>query len=120
MASVGTVFKDLHIEDKGQEMIAEARDEVIILNNDGVRQVKEGNLESAVDLFEKAVGRLPDSKVINANAAQAFMAFMKKNGSKPHLLKITKECLDRVTHLDPSYKNLHVLMTMYKELEKEA
>lgn len=120
IASVGSVFKELNSEDKGQEMIAMARDEVIILNNDGVRQVKEGNLENAVEIFEKAVGRLPDNRVINANAAQAFMAFMKKKGSQPHLLKKTGECLDRVTELDPSYRNLNVLVTMYKELVREA
>jgi tetratricopeptide (TPR) repeat protein len=120
IANVGMVFKDLNIEDKGQEIIAMARDEVIILNNDGVSQVKEGNLYKAVDLFEKAVGRLPDNKIISANAAQAYMAFMKKNGSEPQLLKKTRECLDRVTQLDPSYKNLNVLMNRYKELEREA
>jgi tetratricopeptide (TPR) repeat protein len=120
IANVGTVFKDLNIEDKGQEIIAMARDEVIILNNDGVRKVKEGDLDNAIDLFEKAMGRLPDNKVINANAAQAFMAFMKKNGSRPHLLKKTGECLDRVKQLDPSYKNLNVLVTRHKELEREA
>jgi tetratricopeptide (TPR) repeat protein len=120
IANVGTVFKDLNIEDKGQEMIAAARDEVILLNNDGVKQVKEGNLGSAIELFKKAVERLPDNKVINANAAQAFLMFMKKNGNELNLIKTTRDCLNRVKHLDPEYKNLGILLSRYKEQVKEG
>ncbi len=120
IASIGTVFRELNIEDKGQEIIAAARDEVILINNDGVRNVREGNLDRAIELFEKAVGRLPDNKVINANAAQAFMMFMKKNGNDLNMIKKTRDCLNRVKHLDPSYKNLDILLGMYKELVKEG
>jgi tetratricopeptide (TPR) repeat protein len=116
IADIQTVFKDLNIEDKGQEFIDTARDEVIILNNDGVRLVKEGNLSGAIELFEKAVGNLPDNKIINANAAQAYILYMKENGSQPHLLKRSKECLDHVKNIDPLYKNLKNLQAMYKEL----
>lgn len=120
IASIGTVFRELNIEDKGQEMIAAARDEVILINNEGVRQVKEGNLDSAIELFQKAVDRLPENKVINANAAQAFLMFMKKNGNELNLIKKTRDCLNRVKHLDPSYRNLDILLGMYKELVKEG
>jgi predicted Zn-dependent protease len=120
IASVGTVFKELNIEGKGQEIIAAARDEVILINNEGVRNVKEGNLDAALALFEKAVERLPDNKVINANAAQAFMLFMKKNGNDLNLIKKTRDCLNRVKHLDPAYKNLDILFSTYKELVQEA
>jgi len=93
---------------------------VILLNNDGVRHVREGNLDRAIELFEKAVERLPDNKVINANAAQAYLMFMKKNGNELTLIKRTRDCLNRVKHLDPGYKNLEILLNLYKELVKEG
>jgi tetratricopeptide (TPR) repeat protein len=120
IAQVGTVFRELDREDQGQELIAAARDEVILLNNEGVRQVREGNLGEAIELFERAVERLPDNKVINANAAQAFMMFMRQNGSDLNLIKKTRGCLNRIKHLDPEYKNLDSLSRMYKDLVQET
>jgi len=119
ISTVQNVYKDLNIGDKGQQIIAVAREEVITLNNNGVRLVKEGNFAEAIKLFDQAVDNLPDNKIINANAAQAFIVFMKKKGRNTDLLKKTKECLDRVNTIDPAYKNLRTLMTAYKDLSQE-
>ncbi len=118
--NVQAVFQDLNIADKGTEIIAVARNEVIKLNNDGVRLVREGNLSKAIDFFEQAAARLPGSKIITGNAAHAMILYMQKNGSEPDLLKKAMDYLDRVKSIDPSYKNLGNLLGMYKELTREA
>ena len=120
IGNVQAIFKDLHIEDKGREIISTALNEVIKLNNDGIKLFKEGNLSRAVNFFEQAVDRLPDNKTINANAAHALMVYMQKNGSQPRLLEKATLYIDRVKSIDPLYKNLEILTNMHKELIQEA
>jgi tetratricopeptide (TPR) repeat protein len=119
IGDVQAVFKDLNIADKGREIISMARNEIIKLNNDGVRLVKEGNLSKAIDFFEQAADNLPANKVINANAAHALVLYMQKNGSKPLYLRKAARFLDRVKNIDPAYKDLENLMKMYNELNRE-
>ncbi|MGO9138566.1 MAG: response regulator [Syntrophales bacterium] len=120
ISNVQAIFKDLNIEDKGREIISTALNEVIKLNNDGIRLFQEGNLSRAINFFEQAVERLPDNKTINANAAHALMTYMQKHGSQPRLLEKAILYIDRVKSIDPLYKNLEILTNMHKELMPEA
>ena len=120
IGNVQAIFKDLNIEDKGREIISTALNEVIKLNNDGIRLFQEGNLSRAINFFEQAVDRLPDNKTINANAAHALMTYMQKHGSQPRLLEKAMLYIDRVKSIDPLYKNLEILTNMHKELIPEA
>ncbi|MGZ3592593.1 MAG: response regulator [Syntrophales bacterium] len=120
IGNVQAIFKDLNIEDKGREIISTALNEVIKLNNDGIRLFQEGNLSRAINFFEQAVERLPDNKTINANAAHALMTYMQKHGSQPRLLEKATLYIDRVKSIDPLYKNLETLKNMHRELIPEA
>jgi len=120
IGNIQAVFKDLNIEDKGRHIISMARNEIIKLNNDGVKLVREGNLSKAIEFFEQAADNLPANKVINANTAHALILYMQKNGSKPLLLEKAMKYLDRVKSIDPAYKELENLMKMYNELAREA
>jgi tetratricopeptide (TPR) repeat protein len=113
-------FKDLELEDEGQKMIDEAVEEVVVLNNEGVRLVKEGELDKAIDYFRNAAKRLDQNKVINANAANSMIVFMNKNGVRREYLEEAKKYLDRVTEIDPEYRDLHALLLLYKQLLKGA
>jgi len=116
IGQVQKMFKDLHMESQGDEIVSVARDEIISLNNEGVRLVREGNLHQAIDYFRRAAHKLPENKIINANAAQALILYMKKFGEKERLLESVKQYLDRVTEIDPSYRDLARLNEMYHEL----
>ncbi len=120
ISNVQAVFKDLNIADKGREIISMARNEIIKLNNDGVKLVKEGNLSKAIDFFEQAADNLPANKIINANAAHALLLYMQKSGSKPLYLRKAMRFLDRVKNIDPAYKDLESMMKMYNELNREV
>ena len=120
ISDVQAVFKDLNIADKGREIISMARNEIIKLNNEGVRLVREGNLSKAIEFFEQAAVNLPTNKVINANAAHALILYMQKNGSEPLLLEKAMKYLDCVKNIDPAYKDLENLMKIYNELNREA
>jgi tetratricopeptide (TPR) repeat protein len=118
IANVKALFEELNMEDKGEEMIASLCEEVTLINNDGVKMVREGNLSGAIELFEKAADKLPGNRIINANAAQAFILYIKKHGKQPFLLTKIKTYLDRVRTIDPTNKELHILLSQYLELMK--
>jgi tetratricopeptide (TPR) repeat protein len=118
--SVRSVFRESGREDEGEQLIEETRQEIIRLNNEGVKLVQEGKLTEAIAFFEKAASHLPENKIINANAAQVFMLYMKENGISGQSLIAVKTYLDRVRKIDESYKDLPMLQAMYNEFIPEG
>lgn len=120
LENVRLVFRETGMEDRGQTIIEETRQEIIRLNNEGVALVQNGKLPEAIDYFEKAAAHLPENKIINANAAQVIMLFMKEKGISDYNLNNAKTYLDRVKKIDESYKDLSMLQEMYDELIAEG
>lgn len=118
--NVRTVFRETGMNDKGQKIIEETRQEIIRLNNDGVNLAQNGKLPEAIAYFERAASHLPENKIINANAAQVLMLSMKENGVSEQSLNKVKTYLDRVRKIDESYKDLPMLLSMYNELFPEG
>lgn len=116
LALVRQAFRDLRMEDEGQKLVDTAVDEVIAMNNEGARLVREGDLEKAIKYFQKATEVLPDNKIINANAAYAHILYMQQNKPNTAYLIKVRIYLDRVYRLDKDYKDLQKLRSMYKML----
>jgi tetratricopeptide (TPR) repeat protein len=113
---VRQAFRDLRLEVEGQKLVDTAVDEVIAMNNEGARLVREGDLEKAITYFQKATEVLPDNKIINANAAYAHILYMQQNKPNTAYLIKVRVYLDRVNRLDKDYKDLQKLRSMYKML----
>lgn len=113
---IRSVFRDTGMDDMGEKIIEDTRQEIIKLNNDGVKLVRQGKLAEAITYFEKAAAQLPENKIINANAAQVIMLYMKENGINDRSLRDAKTYLDRVQKIDESYQDLQMLKAMYNEL----
>jgi tetratricopeptide (TPR) repeat protein len=116
--NVRIVFREAGMEDKGNELIEDTRKEIIKLNNEGVKLAQEGKMAESYAYFEKAATHLPENKIINANAAQILMLFMKEKGTNEKSLKDAKTYLDRVRKIDESYADLPMLLSMYSELNQ--
>jgi hypothetical protein len=52
--------------------------EVVNINNDGARLLKEGKLEESIELFMKAARAMPGNIIVNINAAYSIMMQMQK------------------------------------------
>jgi tetratricopeptide (TPR) repeat protein len=114
--NVRVVFKEMGMTEKGEELIETTREEIIKLNNEGVKLARDGRLSEAIVYFEKAAGHLPENKIINANAAHVLMLSMKENGGSKDALTKTKTYLDRVRKIDETYIDYAMLLAMYREL----
>ncbi len=109
------VFERAEMSEEGDTFIASVRAEIIGINNKGVKLVKEGRLEVAIDYFEKAAGGLPENKIINANAARALLMHIQKFGRNEQFLYKASQYLGKVRNIDPAYKAYQELI---HDLEK--
>lgn len=119
MDDIRVVFKETGMTDKGEDLIKTTRDEIINLNNEGVKLAKDGRLTEAIAYFEKAAEQLPDNKIINANAAQVLMLYVRETGATEDYLDRAKTYLDKVRKIDENYNDLPALVAMYHELSTE-
>ncbi|HQK99452.1 MAG TPA: tetratricopeptide repeat protein [Smithellaceae bacterium] len=110
------VFKETGMPEKGEKIIKDTTEDIMRLNNEGVDLARRGKLAEAIDYFEKAAARLPENKIINANAAQVLMLFMKQNGPDEERLSKASSYLERVRRIDGAYADIPMLLSMYREL----
>lgn len=119
LEDVRIIFRDIGMAEKGNSLIQTTKDEIIRLNNEGVKLAEEGRLNEAIAYFEKAAKQLPDNKIINANAAQVLMLYVRETGIyKEHLIN-AKAYLEKVRKIDEHYVDLPALLGMYQELYSE-
>jgi len=114
------VFKEMRMVDQGNSIIKTARESVIKLNDEGVQLAQDGKLTEAIAYFEEAATKLPENKIINANASQVLMLYMKKNGINEQQLMKAKIYLDRVIKIDETYSDIPLLLSLYRELAPEV
>jgi len=118
--NVSSVFRETGMEDRGQKIVEDAKQEIISLNNAGVKLFQDGKLPEAIAYFKKAASHLPGNIIINANAAQIIMLFMKEDGVNGQGLIDAKTYLDRVRKIDESYRDFPMLLKMYNEFVLEV
>ena len=120
LGAVREVYREIGREEEGQGVIRSALNEIVQLNNNGVKLVRESRYAEAIDIFDKAAAELPGNRVINSNAAHAVMLLMQQDRIAPPLLEKAKGYLDAVKLSDPAYTRLNELMEMYLDLSKRG
>lgn len=99
-------------------MIEASTQEVILLNNEGVRKAEAGQLEEAIELLCKAANRLPNNLQIVGNAALVIALDLERNGNDP--AKLAK-CLRYRTALikkSPGHPKLVQIDGLLKQLTR--
>ena len=109
-------FVDAKLEDEGEKVISSSKNEIIKLNNQGVRLVKASKFEEAIEYFDKAASGLSDNKIINTNAAYAHIAYMEENGVNEENLGRASLYLDKVKKIAPTYEKYQKLLYKFEEL----
>lgn len=113
---VQKIFDEAGMEDQGKKVISSTREEIIKLNNKGVRLAEEGDLEEAIDYFEKAVKNMPSNKTVNMNMAKVLLLHMRKNGKNDRQLYKVRQYIQRIQQIDPANKSLQKLSDMYESI----
>ncbi len=119
LGTVQGMYKELNREEEGDGIVNLAINEIVRLNNDGVKLVRSKTYEKAIDFFEAAAEKLPGNKIINGNAAHTVMLYMTQSGVTIALLEKAKAYLAAVRNADPTYNRLGELSTMFEGLNSE-
>lgn len=110
--------RDAGISDDPEAMVQGLRKEIASMNNEGVRMIREGKLEPAIEFFRKAVKVMAGNTIINVNAALALIMNMEANGADSEQLRETRGYIDRVQKLDSGNQRLPSLVQRLRKLSK--
>ncbi len=98
---VDQFFKDADLQEEGKTLVQDSKDEVININNQGVRLAMEGKLDEAIELLRQAVGQLPNNARIRLNLSGMLLKRLKEVGKDDTLLYEIRKELDRVNAMQP-------------------
>lgn len=104
LSQVSELYNQAGMQDAGAELVSQSREEVIESNNRAVMMAKEGKLDEAIQLLREARTLLPNNKRIMINLANVSVLSMRQKGVNEELFKISRECMTRVSELDPREK----------------
>lgn len=104
LAQVNELYAQAGMQDEGKKIVETSRQEVVEANNRGVTLAKEGKLDEAIQVLRDARTMLPNNKRIMINLANVAVLSMRQGGRTDILMQVARECLDRVSKLDPQEK----------------
>lgn len=92
--------------------------EVVRINNDGVRHAEAGELEEAIALLSQAADRLPHNLQIVSNAALVLALDLVRNAFRPERLKSCLKYREWVADKDPTYPKLSQIDGLLKQVKR--
>ncbi|GMR08903.1 MAG: response regulator [Gammaproteobacteria bacterium] len=120
ISELENIMKENGMGSEVDSVINSVRKKLVDLNNQGVRMVKAGKYDEAIELFIKAVENAPRNKTINLNAAQALIMAMQNGDINNDQLSQANNYLEAVRELDMKDKRLLSLNGQFLELRKEV
>lgn len=92
-----SALTDLGFSQNDINALLKSRDEVIEINNRGVKLATTGNISESISLFAEAATAMPENQVINLNTAQSLIMHMNKSGATQELIEQARDYLNRVS-----------------------
>ncbi len=102
LADVMHACRDTEIAEEADHAIRAIQQEVVKTNNQGVRLIKQGELDAAIQLLRKAADEMPGNKTINLNAAKACIIKMERDGPSAEEVQVLRRYVERVQHIAPN------------------
>lgn len=117
LAQVQQVCHNAGISDTGKAKIDAVRQEIIGVNNAGVRLIKKGEFDAAINLLRKAADELPANKTVNLNAAKAIIMKMEQQQqATTEDVQMVRRYMETVQDLAPDDWRLHDVTSRLQRL----
>lgn len=94
--------------------------EVIRINNDGVRKAQSGQLAEAIELLCEAADRLPNNLQIVGNAALVIALDLVRNGRDPAKLALCLRYRDAIAKKSPNFPKIAQVDQQLRLLQQQA
>lgn len=117
LEELANILKEYGGESKVAELIANTRDEVIAINNQGVELATQGKIEESIDLFEKAAKAMSENSIVNLNAAQSLIMYMSNFSADEEKLNKTMGYLSKIKVVGKPSEKHQKLLTICLKLQ---
>ncbi|HSJ49608.1 MAG TPA: response regulator [Gammaproteobacteria bacterium] len=87
------LYREAGAEEEGKELVEKTSGEIVRINNQGVKLLKEGKTGEAVELFQQAVRGMPRNPIVNLNTAQSLITLMGETEATRPRLEAALACL---------------------------
>lgn len=114
------MLESVGLGDQAKELVGNAVDEVVVLNNRGALLLRDGQLEEAAQSLVEAAEKLPRNATILQNAAYALLLKLQKCGVSAEELARVDRYLERMAQLPAPPKGLPKLQAMRQQLKAGA
>jgi CheY-like chemotaxis protein len=111
-------LKEIGVSTEQINTLLKSRDEVIEINNRGVKLATTGKIEESISLFIEAATGMPENIAINLNTAQSLIMHMSKTGVTEDLLAEAKKYLNQAKFTGKPSDKYKVLTTTLQKLAK--
>jgi len=117
---VRSLYENAGRLDEANEIIQGTREEIIKINNEGVKMVRDGKLEQSINFFIQAAKGMPNNATINFNAAYSMIKQMKKTGEFGKYFSLSQRFMEQGHKVDPANQKYFQLLKLTEELNDEA
>lgn len=117
---IRALYADAGKLDEANEIIQSTRQEIININNEGVKMVRDGRLEQSINFFIQAAKGMPNNATINFNAAYSMIKQMKKTGEIGKYYLLSQKLIEQGHKVDPNNQKYFQLLRLAEELSNEA
>lgn len=111
------MLESVGMGDRAKELVGDAIQEVIALNNSGALLLRDGQLEEAARVLAEAAEKLPRNATIVLNAAYALLLNLQKNGATGEDLARLDRYIDMVAQSPNPPKGLARVQAMRQQLK---
>ncbi len=106
--------------EEGSALIQSSKQEIVKINNEGVKLAQEGKLEQSINFFVQAAKGMPNNATINFNAAYSMIRQMKATGDVSKYLPLSRHFLEQGHKIDPQNQKYFQLIKLAEELGHKA
>jgi CheY-like chemotaxis protein/TolA-binding protein len=120
IAEATEVYRAAAATEDADGVVKGIRQEIIAMNNQGVRRIREGDLDGAIAIFQQAADGMPGNTTINLNAARAMILKMERQGLDKALSLKVRDYIARIKRLAPDDHRLLWVTEHFQKLVLSA
>lgn len=105
---------------EANEIIENTRQEIIKINNEGVKLVQDDKLEQSINFFIQAAKGMPNNATINFNAAYSMIKQMKRTRETGKYFSLCQRFMEQGHKIDPGNQKYYQLLKLTEDLSNEA
>jgi CheY-like chemotaxis protein len=116
LGRISDLYEDTGALGEISGVIENTRKEIVRINNEGVKLLKDGRIRESIELFAEAAKGMPRNPIINLNAAQSLITMMKTSQPTRSALEETLSYIRAANDCETHRERQSRLLAVCREL----